>query len=205
MKNLSPKQKKVALAVAAAAGLALIALLSRRNQRQAEAAPGAEGTFASPAGPGGSTFADNGEAMAGLSTVLTESLGEVALGLDATRQANEQTTGQLLSQSEQTTGQLLDAIQAIQESAARVPEVITVPVPAPAPAPAPPPAAVNRAGARRTAAPRGAILQSSGTRAGRAYKPVTKRGKFYRFYESAPGRGDFGKRAQDKIYVRPAS
>lgn len=204
MKNLSPKQKKVALAVAGAGILALIALLSRRSQPAA--APPVEGTFASPAGPGGSTFADNGEAMAGLSTVLTESLGEVALGLDATRQANEQTAGQLLSQSEQTSGQLMDAIRAMQESAARIPEVITVPAPAPAPAPAAPPAAVSHAGARPAAAPRaGTILQDRGTRAGLAYKPVTKGGKFYRFYESAAGRGDFGSRAQDKIYVRPAS
>jgi hypothetical protein len=70
---------------------------------------------------------------------------------------------------------------------------------APAAAAAPAPTAAQ---ARAAAAPNVAF-QTSGTRAGLDFKTVVKDAKVYRFYESKPGKADYGEGG--KVYIRPAT
>ena len=70
LKSLTPRQKQIAVALAGAAVLALIALLSSRRGAAPDEATTQDPNAGQPA-PLGSTFADNGEAAAGLSTAIT--------------------------------------------------------------------------------------------------------------------------------------
>lgn len=76
--NLSPRAKQITLALGGAAILAVIALMSRRSTGGGVTS---QGTGGEP--PFGSTFADNGEAAAGLGTAITGGLGDVATALNA--------------------------------------------------------------------------------------------------------------------------
>lgn len=82
LQNLSPRQKKILVALLAAGGLALVVLISRRGSGAA-AAPdaGQLGAIGTPTGVG-STFADNGEAVAGLSTSLTQGFGDLQSSIE---------------------------------------------------------------------------------------------------------------------------
>lgn len=189
LKSLSPRQKQIALALAGASVLALIALLSRRKAAGGAAAAAEDPTGGAPA-PIGSTFADNGEAAAGLSTAITGGLGEVALGLGRVDDA----LAGLTADRNATTASIDAAIPAIGIADA-------VPLPAVAA-----PAAVAQAAVNRTSRPvAGAHTQTVGKRAGLDYKVVIKGGKKLRFYESKKGAGDFGKKPGTKISVGAAS
>jgi hypothetical protein len=73
-RNLSDRQKKILVAVGGGGLLALVAMLGRGRGAAATGAAATDPTGGAPA-PVGSTFADNGEAAAGLSSALTDQLG----------------------------------------------------------------------------------------------------------------------------------
>jgi hypothetical protein len=190
LKSLTPKQKQIAVALAGTAVLAIIALLGRRNS----AAPATDATTdpqAGAAAPFGSTFADNGEAAGGLSTAITDGLGNVALGLDS------------VSAQQSTVAESLNALAAQRQADSAAIEQALNNFQIPTPAVAAPAAAAQAATARTTrpapAKPAGVFTQTKGTRAGRNYKLVVSRGQNIRLYESAPGRKDYGKKPNTRI------
>lgn len=182
--KLSPRAKQVTIALVGAAILAVIAIMSSRRGGATAAQDGSNGEP-----PFGSTFADNGEAAAGLGTAITGGLGEVATAL----------------------GQVNDRLDQIPTAAPEA-QVQTVEVPTPYTVETQTPSATDAVAIKST--PNGnqvrqraanQFTQKTGTRAGRDFKVVTKNGKKYKFYESAPGKGDFGKNAKDKVAAGPAS
>lgn len=173
-KDMSPRAKQITVALAGAAILAVIALMSRRRGGSEAGEPGSGGQP-----PFGSTFADNGEAAAGLGSAITEGLGNVALGLD---QVNQR----------------LDDIPAPTEVRTET-QIVEVPVQPTATDAVAIQSTPNGNQVRRRAANQ--FTQTTGTRKGRDYKVIKRGKKTYRFYESAPGKGDFGKRAKDKVAV----
>jgi hypothetical protein len=77
--NLSPRQKRILLALFGAGGLALLVLVGRRAGTAT--APDAGQLGATAATPG-TTFADNGGQAAGLSNDVTSALGDVSVALE---------------------------------------------------------------------------------------------------------------------------
>lgn len=197
--RLNPRQRKIALVVAAAAGLALIALMTRRaggnTARQPATDPFAEGAVASSAAPWGSTFADNGEAAAGLSTSITEGLGTVGAGLDAVAVSNEALPAAVAA----AVGDLL--LPALEQR--------EVAQPSPATSPAATPATGDQRLPKRTRAKvRGKTRpireQKQGPRAGLAFVTVEGKKGRVRLYESEAGKGDFGQKRGSRVAAGPA-
>lgn len=209
--KLDGKQKRIAAAIAAGGALALVVLLSKRGGSSAP-----EGAVSSVANPGAgdpSSFADNGAAMGQLSTDVTNLAGDIRTGL-----------GNLTDANDRNNSALLDSITARFSELGSQFAAPAYDPPAPAEAPAQlassgMPAArtmqaapvVIHQGAQPTAAQTKAAaapnvaFQDSGTRAGLLFQTVVKDSKVYRFYESKPGKKDYGQTTGSKVYVRPAS
>lgn len=177
-KQLSPKQKKVAVALGGAVLLALVAMLSRRRE-QAAAPAAAPTTDPAAAGYGlgdpyaGSTFADNGSAMGGFTTAVTDALG----GL-----------GDRVGDLESSTWDLSDTVKsAIDVGATSVAAAPVTQPPATPAAPAAPATPGLPAWARDSKGNKrsGVYLQDSGPRAGQYYEVVHRNGRGYRNYHAA--------------------
>jgi LysM repeat protein len=200
-RNLSDRQKKILVAVGGGGLLALIALLGRGRGGTAAAAAATDPTGGAAA-PVGSTFADNGEAAAGLSSALTDqlgtSLGDVG-GALAGVTAGQQQIIDALQQFPPAGQQPIGNAPSADEIAAAVGPAVaaslidagTIGRPAGATT-----AAATAARAVRSTKP-GVFTQTTGTRAGRQY--VVQKGE--RLYESKPGKGDWGKAANTRIPI----
>ncbi|HUR85649.1 MAG TPA: hypothetical protein VMY78_09910 [Solirubrobacteraceae bacterium] len=203
LKTLTPRQKQIAVALAGAAVLAVIALLSRRSGAGAED-PAATDPTGGAAAPVGSTFADNGEAAGGLSTAITEGLGNVALGLDSVGAQQSFVADSLNQLAAQRAADSAAIEQALGNLTIPMPETFAPePVAQAATDRTSRPAAPAAAAAAKK--PANVFTQTKGTRAGRQFRLVVSRGRNVRLYESAAGRGDFGKKAGSRIVAGPNS
>jgi hypothetical protein len=200
-RNLSDRQKKILIAVGGGGLLALIAILGRGRGTTASGTAATDPTGGAPA-PVGSTFADNGEAAAGLSSALTDqlgsSLGDVGSALAGVT-AGQQQIIDALQQIPPATQQPFAEMPSAGDIAAAVgPAVAASLVDAGAigrPAGATT-ASATAARAVRSTKP-GVFTQTTGTRAGRQY--VVQGGT--RLYESKPGKGDWGKAPNTRIAI----
>jgi LysM repeat protein len=200
-RNLSDRQKKILVAVGGGGLLALIAMLGRGRGAAATGAAATDPTGGAPA-PVGSTFADNGEAAAGLSSALTDqlgsSLGDVGGALAGVTAGQQQIIDALQQFPPAGSQPLVQAPSADEIAAAVGPAVAaslidagTIGRPAGATT-----AAATAARATRSTKP-GVFTQTTGTRAGRQY--VVQKGE--RLYESKPGKGDWGKAPNTRIPI----
>lgn len=225
-KNLNPRQRKIMLALLGAGGLLLVTVLARRGGGAATTDATTTDATATPTS-GLPTFADNGAQAAGLSSDVTTELGNVAQALqdlttmrytndppatttDPVQQApsgltaddvNNIVTGALASwagpaaQAATPSGTPNSAATKAGKSAAKSTVTATVHK-----------ATAAQAKVQATEAAKPNIsTQTSGSRSGLDFQTVVKGGGVYRFYESTPGKKDYGKASGSKIYVRPAS
>lgn len=87
--GVNPRQKRIMMVVGAAAVLALLFMLSRGQGGGGEEATVSGVAGGEPPFGTGSTFADNGEAAAGLSTAITDGLADVSTSLYDVAVTNE--------------------------------------------------------------------------------------------------------------------
>lgn len=210
LRSLNPRQKKILLALLAGGGLALVALLGRGRSTGTAAATDA-GVLATPSYGSAGTFADNGGQAAGLSSDVTSGLGDVAWAL--------QTLPDQVGAAVRDNQPIYEQPAAVDPSEWAAAFWAGQPAQAATPSGAPNSTATKSATSAKKAtsvaakAPSAAqtkaaakpnvSFQDSGTRAGLNFQTVVKDKKVYRFYESKPGKGDWG--TGDKVYVRPQS
>jgi len=184
LERLTPRQKKIALALAGGGLLALIALMSRRGSSTAAAAPDAGQLGATGTLPAGTTFADNGEQAAALGTDITGALGDVSTALQDVS-AGQQYLWDNLPSLVQPVG----AAPTAADIAAQLGPGIAAAIAGLGTSATPSGAQTATRTTQQAQLKAGVFLQDTGSRAGLRY--IVQGGQ--RRYESKAGKGDWGK------------
>lgn len=206
--NLSPKQKKILAALGAAGALALVVMIGRRGSSTAAPDAGDLGAVSVPP-----VSADNGASAGQESSDLTSAFGALQTEIDSNTSAIGDLNTSVSNIPVPTPGLSADDVTGIvtpiigsalaswsgtpsgASSSAKTAATASHPAAAAAPKPT---SAQTKAAAKPNVA-----FQDSGSRAGLNFQTVVKDSKVYRFYESKPGKADYG--SGGKVYVRPAS
>lgn len=216
MMKLDGKQKRIAAAIAAGGMLALVVLLSRGRS-----SAGVEPIAATDALGAPTSFADNGAAMGQLSTSISDLAGrtDIALGnlgagleeLDARSSTRSDGLADSFATSLAGIGSLF-ALQTADPPAPAAPPMLAAigkPAGAAQAAPKPVPTAAQAKAAAQPNVSFNANPESK--RAALNFQTVIKGGNVWHYFESAPGKGDYGKvdklanGALTKLKIRPVS